>query len=88
MGLLAACFGSLIGLGVQWLLPQLLADFLPVEVTVTIKWIPVLIGLAVGLGVSLLFALLPLLSVRKYLAIVDVAKVCGEHGCSQASGAT
>ncbi|MEM8486420.1 MAG: FtsX-like permease family protein [Bacteroidota bacterium] len=74
MGLLAACFGSLIGLGVQWLLPQLLADFLPVEVTVSIKWIPVLIGLAVGLGVSLLFALLPLLSVKNVSPLLTLRK--------------
>lgn len=74
MGFLAACFGSLIGLGVQWLLPQLLADFLPVEVTVTIKWIPVFIGLAVGLGVSLLFALLPLLSVKNVSPLLTLRK--------------
>lgn len=74
MGFLAACFGSLVGLGVQWLLPQLLADFLPVAVTVTIKWIPVFIGLAVGLGVSLLFALLPLLSVKNVSPLLTLRK--------------
>ncbi|MFK7847508.1 MAG: ABC transporter permease [Rhodothermales bacterium] len=74
MGFLAACFGSLVGLGIQWLLPQLLADFLPVAVQVDIKWIPVAIGLAVGLGVSLLFALLPLLAVKNVSPLLTLRK--------------
>ncbi len=74
MGFLAACFGSTVGLGIQWLLPKLLADFLPVEVAIQFKWVPVLVGLAVGLGVSLLFALLPLLSVKNISPLLTLRK--------------
>jgi len=65
MGLLGAVLGSLIGVGIQSFIPVVLADFLPVDVTFSISWGAVLLGSGVGLGVTLLFALLPLLSVRK-----------------------
>lgn len=74
MGFLAASVGSALGLGIQWLLPRLLADFLPIEVQMTLKWVPVLIGLAVGLGISLLFALLPLISVKNISPLLTLRK--------------
>ncbi len=74
MGLLAAAAGSAIGLGIQWLLPKLLADFLPVDVQMNFKWVPVLIGLTVGLGISMLFALLPLLAVKNISPLLTLRK--------------
>lgn len=74
MGLLAASFGSMVGVGIQWLLPRLLADFLPVEIEMQIKWLPIFVGICVGLGVSLLFALLPLLSVRNISPLLTLRK--------------
>lgn len=65
MGLLGAGLGSVIGVGIQSFIPVILADFLPVDVTFAISWRAVFLGSGVGLGVTLLFALLPLLSVRK-----------------------
>jgi putative ABC transport system permease protein len=49
----------------QFALPVVFADFLPVEVTVGISWKSVGFGMVTGLFVSILFALLPLLKVRK-----------------------
>jgi putative ABC transport system permease protein len=65
VGLAGSLVGALLGLGLQTLLPLALEDFLPV--TVPIAFVPgaVLSGTAVGLGTALLFALLPLLSLRK-----------------------
>ncbi len=64
MGLLGATVGCVLGVGVQVLVPRLLADFLPVAVTFAFSWQAVGLGLGIGLGVTLLFALLPLLRVR------------------------
>jgi len=64
MGLFGAALGSAIGIGIQTVIPRILADFLPVDVAFTISWPAVLMGSGIGLGVTLLFALLPLLSLR------------------------
>jgi putative ABC transport system permease protein len=65
MGLFGSLFGAFLGTGLQYLLPLVFEDFLPVEVSVAISWKSVGFGLMTGLLVSLLFALLPLLKVRK-----------------------
>ena len=64
MGLFGAAAGSALGIGIQTLIPHLLTDFLPVDVSFSISWPSVLMGSGIGLGVTLLFALLPLLSLR------------------------
>ncbi|MBF9220955.1 ABC transporter permease [Hymenobacter ruricola] len=65
LGLVGAVLGSLLGAVVQSLLPRVLGDFLPVDITVSVSWPAVLTGLATGLLMAVLFALLPLLSVRR-----------------------
>ncbi len=64
MGLFGAILGSVLGTLLQFILPAVFADFLPVEVTVGISWLSVGFGVITGLFVSVLFALLPLLKVR------------------------
>ena len=64
MGLFGALIGSVLGTLLQFILPVIFADFLPVEVTVGISWQSVGFGMVTGLLVSVLFALLPLLKVR------------------------
>lgn len=64
MGLFGALIGSILGTLLQFILPAVFADFLPVEVTVGISWVSVGFGMITGLFVSVLFALLPLLKVR------------------------
>ncbi len=65
LGLLVALMGALAGLGVQQLLPAVLADLLPVDVAVSVEGRAVAMGAGVGFVVALLFALLPLLAVRR-----------------------
>jgi putative ABC transport system permease protein len=65
MGLVGAAFGASVGVGTQKLLPLILGDFLPVNVTPSIAWSAISEGILIGLGLTLLFTLLPLLSVRK-----------------------
>lgn len=65
LGFGGALAGSLLGIGVQYLLPGIIADFLPVDVELTISWLSIAVGLLTGTGVALVFALMPLLSLRK-----------------------
>lgn len=65
IGLLAAFIGVSLGTGIQFLIPWVLKDFLPVSISLHISWVAVGQGLVLGLVISVLFALPSLLSVRK-----------------------
>uniref|UniRef100_UPI0037C1076C ABC transporter permease n=1 Tax=Gemmatimonas sp. TaxID=1962908 RepID=UPI0037C1076C len=65
MGLVGATAGAALGIAVQFLLPRVMGDFLPVDVTIALEPIPLLLGLATGVWVSLVFALRPLLALRR-----------------------
>jgi putative ABC transport system permease protein len=65
MGLAGAALGALGGVAVQWILPRLLADLLPVDVSTTVDPLAVATGVGVGVWVALAFALLPLLATRR-----------------------
>ena len=64
MGLLGAAIGAALGVAVQFALPRVIGDFLPVNVRVTLEWSAIATGLAIGAWVALLFALRPLLALR------------------------
>lgn len=64
IGLIGSAIGALLGTLIQQFLPVVLKDFLPVEITVAISWLAVAQGILIGLIISVLFALLPLVSVR------------------------
>ena len=65
MGMIGAAIGSLIGLGVQRIVPIVLADFLPIQIEFGISYGAVASGFIIGMSVTALFALQPLLSIRK-----------------------
>lgn len=65
MGIIGSGLGCLVGVGIQFILPQIVSDFLPVEVNFTIAWSAIFVGFGIGVSVTLLFALLPLLTVRR-----------------------
>lgn len=66
IGLGGALLGALLGSLLQWLLPVVLADFLPIQdVSRDLSWPAVLTGVLTGLVISVLFALLPLLGIRR-----------------------
>lgn len=65
LGLGGALAGTLLGVGIQYSLPGLFSEFLPVSVELTISWLAVGMGLFTGTGVALVFALMPLLALRK-----------------------
>ncbi|GAB3531871.1 ABC transporter permease [Pontibacter brevis] len=72
MGLIGSVVGAILGTLIQLYLPQLFQSFLPVEVTVGISWAAVAGGIGIGLVVSILFALLPLLSIRNVSPLITL----------------
>ncbi len=65
MGFVGAVAGTAIGVAVQFLLPGVVGDFLPIDVELTLEPRPLLLGLGTGLWVSLIFAMRPLLALRR-----------------------
>ncbi|BAO56341.1 ABC transporter, permease protein, putative [Nonlabens marinus S1-08] len=61
IGLIGGLIGSAIGVAILELLPYLLQEFLPFDVEISISAQPLLIGVLLGVFMSVLFALLPLL---------------------------
>lgn len=64
MGLLGASIGATLGVAVQFALPVVLSDFLPVDVDVSLEPVALGLGLLVGGWVALVFALRPLVTLR------------------------
>lgn len=64
IGLMGSVIGAILGTLIQQFLPLILKDFLPVEITVAISWAAIAQGILLGFIISVLFALLPLISVR------------------------
>ncbi len=65
IGILGSVLGALLGTLIQQYLPILIQDFLPFDLVTAISWISISQGIFVGVLISLLFALPPLLSIRK-----------------------
>ncbi|TDQ10134.1 ABC transporter permease [Pedobacter metabolipauper] len=65
IGLTGAILGSILGTLIQFVLPVVLKDFIPVELTMQISWSAIGQGVMLGMIISVLFALPSLLSVRR-----------------------
>jgi putative ABC transport system permease protein len=65
MGLVGALVGASLGVALQFALPGAVREFLPVDVSVRLSPTAILLGLAVGVWVALIFALRPLVALRR-----------------------
>lgn len=65
MGTLGSLVGAAAGSGLQLVLPLIFSDFLPLEVSLGISWKAIFTGILIGITISLLFALLPLIGIQK-----------------------
>ncbi|MDX2303086.1 MAG: FtsX-like permease family protein [Microscillaceae bacterium] len=65
MGLVGSVLGAIVGSFIQVILPEVLKDFLPLEVSYSVSWPAIFQGILIGVSIAALFALIPLLSVRK-----------------------
>lgn len=64
IGLIGSVIGAALGTVIQQFLPTVLKDFLPIQISNDISWAAIGQGILLGLIISLLFALLPLVSIR------------------------
>lgn len=64
MSLAGGVVGALIGVLLQRVLPGLVQDLIPVNVTPTVSWPAIGLGIGIGVWVAFIATLLPLLSVR------------------------
>ncbi len=65
LGVAGAVLGALLGAAIQSALPRALASFIPFDFQFRIAWLAVGRAAAIGFCICLLFALLPLLSIRR-----------------------
>ena len=72
MGLVGSLIGGLLGTFIQTILPQVLADFLPINTEFTFAPVALLEGVLVGTSISILFALPPLLTVREVSPLMAI----------------
>ncbi|WP_020403261.1 ABC transporter permease [Gracilimonas tropica] len=75
MGLIGSVLGALFGSLIQFYLPVLVQDFLPVDIELFISWSSVGIGVGTGLLISILFALFPLLAVKKISPLYSLRSI-------------
>lgn len=64
-GLIGSLIGAFMGVGIHMYFPVLVRDFIPVELTPSLSWLSVVSGIGIGVVVSVLFALISLVSLRK-----------------------
>lgn len=84
LGLLGAGLGALLGIAAQLALPPLVREFLPFQVEFFVSWAAVARGVGAGVLTSLLFALLPLLEVRKVSPLVTLRSAFGTEPARRA----
>ncbi|TMA12819.1 MAG: FtsX-like permease family protein [Deltaproteobacteria bacterium] len=65
VALAGSCLGAILGVSMQALLPLMLKDFLPLKAAFSPDPKGVFVGMGIGFGTTLLFSLLPLVSLRK-----------------------
>lgn len=78
IGIVGGIIGSMIGVAIQRVFPYLLKDFLPFALDINISAQPIIIGVFLGLFMSVLFALLPLLRTW-YVSPLEVLRVDEGH---------
>lgn len=72
MGIIGSLIGALLGVSIQRIIPAVFADFLPLEVQVVTSWSSMFKGWFTGLVISILFALIPLVDVRRYSPLLSL----------------
>lgn len=78
VGFIGSIIGAVLGTVIQQFLPVMLKDFLPVKVALHISWIAIGQGILLGIIISILFALLPLVSIRK-ISPLNTLRLSFEH---------
>ncbi|SKB35352.1 putative ABC transport system permease protein [Parapedobacter luteus] len=64
VGIIGSLIGALLGTLIQQLLPSIFKDFVPVDISNDVSWGAIAQGVGLGVWISVLFALLPLIGIR------------------------
>lgn len=72
IGFIGSMLGVCLGSSFQFVLPALLKDILPISIVPKVYWYIVLEGLALGLCIAILFALIPLISLKKISPLLSI----------------
>jgi putative ABC transport system permease protein len=72
LGVAGASGGVLLGLGVQYVLPRLMQDFIPVAIPFFISWVSLAEAMVTGFGIAFLFSLLPLVGLRRVSPLLAI----------------
>ena len=64
IGIIGSVIGAALGTAIQNLLPAVMKDILPLTISTDISWLAIGQGILLGIIISILFALLPLISIR------------------------
>jgi putative ABC transport system permease protein len=64
IGIIGSVIGAFLGTAIQHILPMVMKDFLPLTISTNISWLAIGQGIILGIIISILFALLPLISIR------------------------
>ncbi len=64
MGLTGGIAGAILGVAMQEVFPRVLRSFLPLAISATIAWQPIVRGVGIGFAICILFSLPPLLRFR------------------------
>lgn len=79
IGLFGSILGAALGSIIQQFLPIVIKDFLPFELTTGISWSAIGQGIGIGLIISILFAMPPLVGIRK-ISPLNVLRNTSESG--------
>ena len=64
IGIIGSLAGAFLGTAIQHILPVVMKDLLPLTISTDVSWSAIGQGVLLGIIISILFALLPLLSIR------------------------
>ena len=78
MGLLGGILGSFLGIVMQHLFPILVREFLPVEVAIKLSWPSIFMGILLGVVMSVMFAMIPLLGIW-YVSPLQALRISDEE---------
>ena len=80
LAFVSSIIGAALGIGAQYALPLALRDFIPVTTVIRVAPAGIIAGFIVGLGTALLFALIPLLPLRRISPLLALrASFDAEH---------
>lgn len=83
IGLIGAVLGAMLGTIIQQMLPAVFNDFLPLEMSVNLSWRAILQGILLGVFISILFSLLPLISIRQ-ISPLNTIRVSNQQAHTEA----